>query len=67
MALRERRLDVLRVLEVRDERRTHLDEKRLELGVGGTGEQRLVDRIEHLLVIGDLVVDIRLVERRALE
>ena len=62
-----RRLQVLGVLEVRDERRAHLDEQRLQLGVRGAGDQRLVDRVEHLLVVRDLVVDVRLVERRALE
>ena len=32
-----------------------------------SGNQGLVDRIEHRLVIGDFVVDVGLVERRALE
>ena len=48
------------MLEMRDERRTHLDQQCLELGVGGPGDERLVDRVEHRLVIGDLVVDVGL-------
>ena len=56
--LLERRLDLFGMLEMRDERRTHLDQQCLELGVGGPGDERLVDRVEHRLVIGDLVVDV---------
>src|SRR5689334_16357589 len=65
--LLERGLQLLRVLEVRDERRPHLDEQRLQLRVLGARDQRLVHRIDHLLVIVDLVVDVRLVERGALQ
>jgi len=63
--LPERRLHVLRVLEVRDERRAHLDEQRLQLRVLGVGDERLVDGIEDGLVIFDFVIDVRLVERPA--
>ena len=65
--LLERRLDVFGMLEMRDERRTHLDQQCLELGAGGPGDERLVDRVEHRLVIGDLVVDVGLVELRSLQ
>src|SRR5262245_37770576 len=65
--LLERRLDLLGMLEVRDERRAHLDQQRLQLGVRGAGNQGLVDGVEHSLMIGDLVLDVRLVERRALQ
>ncbi len=51
--------------EVCHERRPHLDEQRLQLGVLRTGNEGLVHRIEHGLVIRHLVVDVRLVERRA--
>src|SRR5262249_48816865 len=61
------RLDHLGVLEVRDKRRSHLDEQRFELLVLRIGNEHLVDRIEHLLVVRDLVVDVGLVERRALQ
>ncbi len=54
------------MLEVRDKRRPHLDQQRLQLFVLGTGDQRLVDGIEHLLVIGNFVVDVGLVERGTL-
>ena len=55
------------MLEMRDEGRTYLDQQCLELGVGGPGDERLVDRVEHRLVIGDLVVDVGLVELRSLQ
>ena len=42
----ERCLDALRALEVRDECRANLLEQRLELGVLGARDQRLVERIE---------------------
>ena len=60
------RLHVLGVLEVRDERRAHLDEQRLELRVLRVRDQHLVDGVEHLLVVRDLVIDVGLVEGRAL-
>src|SRR4029453_5525799 len=65
--LPDRRLNVLRVFEVRDERRPHFDEERLQLGVARTRDERLVDGVEHCLVIRDLVVDVCLVERRTFE
>src|SRR5690606_29136823 len=63
----QRPLQLLRVLEVRDERWPHLDQQRLQLGVLRPGNERRVERVEHLLVIGGLVVDVRLVEGRAAE
>src|SRR5262245_7437687 len=66
-SLLERRLDLLGMLEMRDECRAHLDQQGLELGVLGAGDERLVDRVEHRLVVGDLVVDVGLVELAALQ
>src|SRR5262245_66034474 len=65
--LLERRLDLLGMLEVRDERRTHLDQQGLELGVRGARDERLVDSVQHRLVVGNLVVDVGLVELRTLQ
>ena len=59
------RLQALCVLEVRDERRPDLDQQGLQLGVLRARDERLVDRVEHLLVVRDLVVDVGLVERGA--
>src|SRR5262247_3798400 len=66
-SLLERRLDLLGMLEMRDERRTHLDQEGLELGVLRAGDERLVHRVDHRLVIGDFVVDVGLVELPALQ
>src|SRR5687767_14836586 len=66
-ALLEFRLDRLGEVEVRNERRTHLHEQRLQLLVLHAGDQGLVDGVEHRGVIRDLVVDVGLVEGRALE
>ena len=60
-----RRLDGLRVLEVRHECRTNLLEQGLELRVLRVGDQSFVEGIEDGLMVGDLVVDIGLVEGRA--
>ena len=54
----ERPLQVLRVLEVGDERRAHFHEQGLELFVLRAGDERLVDRVQDLLVVGHLVVDV---------
>src|SRR5215468_7350259 len=62
----ERCLDLLRVLQMRDEGGSHLHQQRLELLVLGARDQRLVHRVEHRLVIRDLVVDVGLVEVLAL-
>ena len=67
VTISEPSLQTLRVLEVRDEGRTHLDEQRLEFLVRRARNQRLVERIDHLLVVRHFMIDVRLVERRALE
>src|SRR5688572_14449114 len=67
LRLLQRRLDLLRVVAVRDEGRADLDQQRLQLGVARIGDQRLVERIQHLLVIRHLVVDVCLVEGRAFQ
>ena len=46
-----RRLQALGVLEMRDERRPHLHQQSLQLLIRGARNQRLVERVEHLLVI----------------
>src|SRR6516225_7813590 len=66
-ALAQSRLDLLRHVEVGHERGPHLDQQRLELCVLGTRDQSLVQRIQHGLVVGDLVVDVGLVEGSAAE
>ena len=58
-------LQHLGVLQMRDERRADLGDQRLQLLVLGARDQRLVDSVENLLVVGDFVVDVGLVERRA--
>ena len=47
------------VLQVRLHRRTGLLQERLELSVGGVGNQRLVDGVEQSLMVGDLLADVR--------
>src|SRR5215472_3259 len=59
------RLHHLRVLEVGDERRPHRDEQVLQLRVLRARDQRLVERIDHLFVVRDLLLDVGAVERRA--
>src|SRR5215510_11737246 len=65
--LLERRLNVLRMLEVRDERRAHLHQQTLQLGVARARDQRLVDGVQDRLVVGDLVIDVGFVELGPLE
>src|SRR5262245_27129232 len=65
--LLEAGLDLLGMLEMRHEGRARLFQQGLELGVLGAGDEGLVDRVEHGLVVGDLVVDVRLVELGALQ
>src|ERR1043166_3220327 len=50
-------------VEVRLERRPDLLHERLELRVLDRGQNRLADRVEHRLVVGDLVVEEGRVER----
>jgi hypothetical protein len=64
-ALRKFRLQMTRVFEMRDKRRSHLHEQRLQLLVLRARNKRLVERVEHAFMIGDLVIDIRLVEDAA--
>src|SRR5512141_335256 len=56
--LLQRRLEMPGMLEVRDERRADLDQQSLEVGIAGAGNQRLVDGVQHLLVVGDFMVDV---------
>src|SRR5436190_12593018 len=65
--LPELRLELLRMLQVAVDRGAHLLDQGLQLGVLRARDERLVDRVENLLVISDLLVDVRLVERGALE
>src|SRR5512135_2041281 len=65
--LAKRRLDLFGVLEVPHEGRPHLHDQCLQLFVLGTGDERLVDRVEHLLMVSDFVVDVGLVEFGALQ
>jgi hypothetical protein len=53
------------MLEVRHERRPHFDEERLQIRVLGARDQRLVEGVDHLLVVRNFVLDVRLVERRS--
>src|SRR5207244_13018279 len=55
-ALLQRRLEFLGMLEVRDEGRPHFHQQRLQLCIPSAGDQGLVDRVDHRLVIRDLVV-----------
>src|SRR5213076_1834591 len=63
--LSHRGLHALRVLEVSDERRSHLHHQGFQLFVLRVRNQGLVERVEHRLVVRDLVVDIGPVERTA--
>src|SRR5512140_3490039 len=60
-------VELLRVVQVRLERWRDLLDQRLQLRVLGVREERGVDRVQHLLVVSNLVLDVRLVERGALE
>src|SRR5690242_18826134 len=57
-------LYLLRVLQVCRDGRPGLLQERLQLRVLRAGNEGLVDGVEHRLMVGDLVVDVRLVERR---
>ena len=57
-----RRLNLLRHFEVGRDGRADLHEQRLEVGVLRVRDERLVDRVQHGLMVGHLVVDVRLVE-----
>src|SRR5207248_10602677 len=65
--LLELALELLGMVEVRYERGTNLLDQALELCVLGIRDQHLVDRAEHLLVIGHFVLDVGFVERRSVE
>ena len=56
----ELRLQLLGVIEVRDECRPHLDQQRFQLGILGARNQRLVERIDYRLMVGHLVIDVSL-------
>jgi hypothetical protein len=51
------------VFQMGHECRAHLEEQRLELGILGIGDQRPVDRVEHGLMIGNLLLHVRAIER----
>ena len=50
------------MIQVRDECGPHFHQQRLEFGILGAWNQRLVDRLQDRLVVGDLVIDVGLVE-----
>src|SRR5688500_3075597 len=58
-------LDLSGVLQARCERGAHIREQLLQLRVLGAGDQGLIERVENVLVISDLVVDVGLVEGRS--
>src|SRR5215831_4312096 len=66
-ALAQLSLYLLRHVEVRHERRPHLDQERLELSVLRARDQSLIQRAQHGFVVRDLVVDVSLVEGSAAE
>jgi len=49
-------LQVLRVLQMRHERRPHLDQQLFQLDIVRVGDQGSVQRIQDALVIGDFMV-----------
>src|SRR4051794_19376501 len=55
-------VQALRVLEMCDERWTDLDQERFQFCVRRPRNQRLVERVDDLLVICDLAIDVRFVE-----
>ena len=56
---------MLRVLEVRNERRAYLDEQGFQLAVRRTRDQRFIERVEDLGVVDDFVIHVPLIERVA--
>src|SRR5690606_20479206 len=63
----QRRLQLFCMFQVRYERRADFDEQRLQLRVLRIGNQDVVQRVDHLLVVGDLVINVGLVKGRSLE
>src|SRR6516164_2353188 len=61
------RLDLLCMIKVRDKSWPHLDQESFQLGILRTRNECFVHCLQHGLVIGDLVVDISLVEGTAAE
>src|SRR5688500_13723916 len=57
------RLQALRMIAVRDESRPHLDQQRFQFRVRGARNERLIERVDDLLVIGVFMIDVGLVER----
>lgn len=55
------------MLKVRNKSRPYLDEERFQLFVPGTRNQGLVERIHNVLVIGDLMVNVRSIKALVLE
>ena len=60
-------LESLGVLEMGNKRRPHLHQKVLQLFIRGTRNEYFVQRINDLLVVGDLVVNVRLIQHGAVE
>src|SRR4051812_32314597 len=60
-ALSEAALQVLRMIQVGGDRRPHLLDQTLQLGVLRARDESLVDRVEHGLMVGHLVIDVGLV------
>ena len=52
------------MIAMRHERRPHLDQQRLQFRIAGARNQRLIECIDHLLVIRVLVIDIGAIECR---
>src|SRR4030095_12117772 len=63
----QRLFELFCMLEMRDESRSRFFEQRLQLGVFCARDQRLVDGIEHRLVVRHFLRDVGFVERIAVE
>ncbi len=61
-AFLQRRLQMLRVFQMRDEGGPDLYEQRFQLFVLRTRNQRFIERIEHVFMVGHFVIDVRAVE-----
>ena len=55
------------MLKVSDKSRSHFDQQSFQFAVCCPGNQGLIERIDHLLVIRDFMINVRLVERRTLK
>ena len=66
-SLAQFRLQLLGMVKMRDERRSHFNQQSFELGILRTRDERFVHGIQHRLVIRNFVIDIRLVKGMALQ